>query len=227
MKLLFSCCGFGHGKQDARISQAEIAALYDRLARVYDVWARLTESKARDRALELADIRDGQDILEVAVGTGLAFYEIVKKNPKGKNIGIDLSRGMLEKAEKRLRTLPNARYTLKLGTAFRLDIEDESVDVVMNNYMFDLMSFADIEKILIEFRRVLRRGGKLVLVDMTEGESFAGRLYDFVYRISPKSLGGCRALRLSDTLRQHEFRVESREYYRQFLFPSEVILAYK
>ncbi|NIV98777.1 methyltransferase domain-containing protein, partial [Candidatus Saccharibacteria bacterium] len=62
----------------------------------------LTESRARNRALELAEIQNGQKILEVAVGTGLAFYEIVKRNPDGTNIGIDISAGMLEKAQKRL-----------------------------------------------------------------------------------------------------------------------------
>ena len=41
-----------------------------------------------------------RNILEVAVGTGLAFYEIVKRNPEGTNIGIDISSGMLKKARK-------------------------------------------------------------------------------------------------------------------------------
>jgi len=43
----------------ARVSQEEASKLYDRLAGVYDFWGRLTESKARDRSLELATIRDG------------------------------------------------------------------------------------------------------------------------------------------------------------------------
>ena len=71
--------------------KARLGHLYDRIAPVYDFWARITESKARNRALELADIKDGQDILEVAVGTGMAFYEIALENPNGTNTGIDLS----------------------------------------------------------------------------------------------------------------------------------------
>ncbi len=227
MKLAFSCCGFGEEKLDARVSQDEIGHLYDRLAKIYDIWGTLTESRARNRAIALADIHDGQDILEVAVGTGLAFYEIVKRNPNGKNIGIDLSGGMLEKARERLREISNARYVLNVGTAFNLDLEDESVDIVMNNYMLDLMSFADMDKVLAEFERVLRKGGKLILVGMTKGKFFGNRLYDLVYQIYPKTLGGCRGVQLSDPLRQHGFRVEKREYHQQFLFPSEVILAYK
>jgi ubiquinone/menaquinone biosynthesis C-methylase UbiE len=105
---------------DARVSQSEIPQVYDSLSKTYDIWGKLAETRARNRALELADIHDGQNILEVAVGTGLAFYEIVKKNPNGTNTGIDISSGMLNKAEKRLQSLSGANYQLKIGNAFKL-----------------------------------------------------------------------------------------------------------
>ena len=163
-------------KLDARISQDEIEHVYDRLAGIYDIWGRLTESRARNRAIELAEIQDGQNILEVAVGTGLAFYEIAKRNPSGKNIGIDLSKGMLEKAKYRLTKLAHTNYSLNTGTAFALNIADESIDVLINKYMFDLIPFNDMDKLLTEFKRVLRKQGKLILVNMIEGERFGFRL---------------------------------------------------
>ena len=212
---------------DARLSQSEIAQVYDGIAGMYDLWGRLTETHARNRALKLAEIQDGQHILEVAVGTGLAFYEIVGHNPHGHNLGIDLSKGMLEKAEQRLRPLGQTNYSLQVGTAFDLQLEDESVDVLMNNYMFDLIAFEDMGRVLVEFRRVLRPGGKLMVVNMTEGERWGSHIYNWVYNLSPKLMGGCRGVRLSDKLQQHGFRVDVREYYQQLLFPSEVIRAYK
>ncbi len=214
-------------KQDAMVPQSEIGHLYDGLAGIYDIWGKLTESRARNRAIELADIRDGQTVLEVAVGTGLAFYKIVKRNPNGLNIGIDLSKGMLKKAENRLKKIPDTNYALRVGTAFDLEIEDESIDVLMNNYMFDLIFFDDMDNVLTEFKRVLKPEGRLILVNMTQGEGFGSQLYDLVYKISPKTMGGCRGVKLSHTLKQHGFRVEAREYYQQMLFPSEVILARK
>src|ERR1700745_3829168 len=84
---------------DAKVSQDQIGFVYDKLSGVYDIWGRMTESAPRDRAIELAQIEDGKNILEVAVGTGLAFHEIVKRNPHGHNVGIGLSAGMLEKAK--------------------------------------------------------------------------------------------------------------------------------
>ena len=212
---------------DATLSQAEIPAVYDSLSKTYDIWGKLAETRARNRAIELADITDGQKILEVAVGTGLGFYEIVRRNPNGTNIGVDISTGMLKKATKRLGQLPEANYELKVESAFNLDAEDNYFDLLMNNYMFDLIAFDEMDAILREFKRVLKKGGKLILVNMTEGETFGSGIYNLIYRISPKSFGGCRAVKLSDKLQAHGFEVRTREYYQQWWFPSEVILARK
>jgi ubiquinone/menaquinone biosynthesis C-methylase UbiE len=231
MGISFSCCGITCCHQDkkaldARVLQNQIGSVYDNIAPIYDIWGKLTESHARNRAIELAAIKDGQTILEVAVGTGLAFYEIVKRNPNGVNIGIDLSQGMLAKAKKRLSRLSETNYSLDVGTAFDLSIENESIDILLNNYMFDLIPFEDMNKILLEFKRVLKKNGKIILVNMTEGERFGSRIYDFIYKISPKIMGGCRGVKLTERLEQYGFKVEAREYFQQMLFPSEVILAY-
>jgi len=212
---------------EARVPQSEISGVYDSLSKTYDIWGKLAETRARDRAIELADIEDGQNILEVAVGTGLGFYKIVERNPNGTNIGIDISRGMLIKAQKRLGKLSGANYELGIGNAFSIEAEDERFDLLVNNYMFDLIAFDDMDTILEEFKRVLKKGGKLILVNMTEGESFGSGIYSLIYRISPKSFGGCRSVKLSDILEKHGFEVKSREYYQQLWFPSEVILALK
>lgn len=231
MRMTSSCCGISYCSNtdplDARVSQNEIGLVYDKLANIYDIWGKLTESRARSRAIELAAIEDGQNILEVAVGTGLAFYEIVKRNPNGQNVGIDLSNGMLKKANNRLKELAGANYSLNLGTAFYLPAQTQSVDLLVNNYMFDLISFDDMDRVLMEFKRVLKKSGKLVLVNMTEGETVGSKLYDIIYRLSPRTMGGCRGVRLTERLKQQGFTVEVREYYQQMLFPSEVILAYK
>ncbi|MFQ6613131.1 MAG: class I SAM-dependent methyltransferase [Fidelibacterota bacterium] len=212
---------------DARIPQDHIGAVYDRIAPIYDIWGKLTESRARNRAIELAEIKAGQSILEVAVGTGLALYEIVKRNPKGINIGIDLSEKMLARARRRINKLSGVNYSLLVGTAFDLNIESESIDILMNNYMFDLIPFEDMDRILTEMKRVLKTNGRLIVVNMTEGRSFGSRLYDFIYNLSPKTMGGCRGVKLMEKLQQHGFRVKTSEYFQQMLFPSEVILAYK
>jgi ubiquinone/menaquinone biosynthesis C-methylase UbiE len=212
---------------DAKVSQSEIPGVYDSLSKTYDIWGKIAETKARNRALELADIHDGQKILEVAVGTGLAFYEIVKKNPNGTNSGIDISKGMMQKAEKRLQSLSGANYQLNLGNAFKIEEESQHFDLLVNSYMFDLIAFNEMDSVLTEFKRVLKRDGKLILVNMTTGETFGSGIYNLIYRMSPRVFGGCRGVRLSEKLQQNGFQVITREYHQQLLFPSEVILALK
>jgi ubiquinone/menaquinone biosynthesis C-methylase UbiE len=236
MTKALACCGITcckdshvqlHGSLDARVSQDEIGAVYDKLSRIYDVWGVLTESRARARAIELAEITDGQNILEVAVGTVLAFYEIVTRNPRGRSAGIDLSDGMLEKAKKRLAKLSGVQYTLSKGTAFDLSAASGSIDLLMNSYMFDLIAYEDMDRVLSEFKRVLKKDGKLVLVNMTEGESIWTQVYQFIYRLYPRAVGGCRGVKLAEKLKEHGFHIVAREYHQQMLFPSEVIVANK
>ena len=82
----------------ARLSKDNVPHVYRRLAPAYDLWARLTETRARARCLELAAVRDGESVLEVAVGTGLGFADILSRNPTGRNDGIDLTPQMLARA---------------------------------------------------------------------------------------------------------------------------------
>lgn len=209
----------------ARISETQAAALYDRLARVYDIWGVLTESKARQRALDLAAVESGHHVLEVAVGTGLAFAKIVGSNPGGRNVGIDISAGMLAKAEGRLRQAGLTNYELAVGRASSIQAETGSVDVLLNNYMFDLLDEDAWPGVLTEFRRVLKPGGRLVLVNMTFGERAGSGIYDRLYQWSPSLMGGCRGVRVAGVLGASGFRVHLREYWQQLLFPSEVILS--
>ena len=227
-----SCCRpFLTGRDpqpiEAMVGPSEISRLYDRLSGHYDIWAKLTESRAAKRALELARIQNGARILEVAVGTGLVFQEIVRRNPNGDNTGIDLSEGMLARARHRLSKRNIANYHLVRGSAMALQIQSDSIDLLMNNYMIDLIPYPQIPVVLAEFHRVLKPGGRLVLVNMTRGQSAGSNLYDWFASCFPRLFGGCRGVQMSSILQQHRFRVQTREYIQQCLFPSEVIVAEK
>jgi len=67
---------------EARYTHQEIVRKYNLIASVYDLFAILMVSKAQQRALEMAAIRNGEKVLEVAFGTGLNFIEILKRNPE-------------------------------------------------------------------------------------------------------------------------------------------------
>ena len=206
---------------DARIKKSRVPDDYRRIAPVYDIWAWLTERKARGRCLELAAIRDGEDVLEVAVGTGLTFEKILEANPSGRNEGVDLTAAMLERAKKRASRTQVAGYHLQVGDAYDLPFDDDSFDVLVNNYMFDLLPEADFPAVLEEFRRVLRPGGRLAMVNMTHGTRWYHGVWSLLYRLDPALLGGCRSVALLPFVQAAGFRDTRREHMSQFTFPSE------
>jgi ubiquinone/menaquinone biosynthesis C-methylase UbiE len=208
---------------DAHIDKNRIPDIYRRIAPSYDLWAWLTESKARDRCLELAAIQDGESVLEVAVGTGLAFDKILKSNPSGQNEGIDLTEAMLDRAERRAVRTGLDNYRLRIGDAYDLDFPDDVFDVLVNNYMFDLLPQQDFATVLDEFKRVLRPGGRLAMVNMTKGKRWYNGIWERIYRLNPALLGGCRGVELVPQLEACGFIETRREYFSQMTFPSEVV----
>jgi ubiquinone/menaquinone biosynthesis C-methylase UbiE len=208
---------------EARVQQGGVADLYRKIAPVYDLWARLTESRARDRCLELARIRDGEAVLEVAVGTGLAFERILRANPAGRNEGIDLTDAMLERARRRAAATGATQYRLRPGDARALDFGEAEFDVLVNNYLFDLLPEADFATVLREFRRVLRPGGRLVVVNMTRGRRWYHGVWERIYRINPAWLGGCRGVEVAPAMAASGFARIRREELSQMTFPSEIV----
>jgi ubiquinone/menaquinone biosynthesis C-methylase UbiE len=209
----------------AKLKKKDVVDVYAQTAPIYDLWGSLAETKARKKALELAQIQDGMSILEVAVGTGLTFQEIIKRNPNGQNIGVDLTPAMLERAKARIAELGIGNYQLSIGDAYDLKFPNHQFDLLMNNYMFDLLPEKDFVIVLKEFKHVLKPGGRLVLVNMTKGEYFYERFWETVYRVNPRWLGGCRGVLISEVLREAGFAGAVRETVSQFGFPSEIILA--
>lgn len=209
----------------ALLDKDAVRGVYERIAPLYDAWALLTETRARRACLDLARVRDGESVLEVAVGTGMTFAELLARNPSGRNEGIDLTEGMLRRAKERARRVGRGEFHLALGDAYALDFPDASFDLVVNNYMFDLLPEEDFPRVLAEFHRVLRPGGRLVLVNMTKGERLQHRLAEAVYRLNPALMGGCRGVTLEPFVRAAGFEVARREVAVQLTFPSEIISA--
>ncbi|MDI1450373.1 methyltransferase domain-containing protein [Polyangium sp. 6x1] len=209
---------------DARVPQREIPSVYARVAWIYDAWAALTETRARRACVAKADVRDGETVLEVAVGTGLVFRELVVKNPSGRTEGVDLTEAMLSRARRKVEGLPG-RHRLRVGDAHQLDFDDATFDLLVNNYMFDLLPERDFVPVLREMRRVLKPNGRLVLANLTVGQGRVERIYEAVYRISPALLGGCRGVALAPFVENAGFASVRTERVSQLGFPTEIVTA--
>jgi ubiquinone/menaquinone biosynthesis C-methylase UbiE len=212
---------------EARYTHEEIVRKYNWIAPIYDLFGILMESKARQRAIDMAAIKNGEKILEVAFGTGLNFVEILKRNPQGWVNGIDVSMKMLERARKRISKTGQKNYTLYLGDCRHLPFEDGTFDILMTQYLLDILPVEDFIPILLEFRRVLKDGGRIVLANMTKGERWLNKIYEEIYKLKPPLLAGCRGVMAQPFLEEIGFKEFEREFVSQLGFPSEVVLGVK
>ena len=200
---------------------------YRGAAPIYDLWARLTESKAATIAFEMALVKPGQALLEVAVGTGLFFARLVAANPTGRNEGVELSPAMLSRAQARLDALGTDNYHLQSGDARQLPFPEASFDLLVNNYMLDLLPEEDFEPVLAGFARVLKPNGRLVLSTMAPGPRWYHRAWGALADSFPALLTGCRPIAIGSHLPAAGFAVEQQLFVSQNTFPSEVTLARK
>lgn len=138
---------------------------YDRIERVL---AFGSGSWYRRAALQRAHLTAGAQVLDVGIGTGLVAREALALiGPGGRLIGVDPSPGMMGEV-----TLPGVE--LLRGRAEALPQPDASSDFVSMGYA--LRHIADVSSAFAEFFRVLRPGGRLVILEITKPSSRVGTL---------------------------------------------------
>ena len=212
---------------DRKLDYSGTKRSYKKVVWFYDFWSWLTESKAAKLVIELANITDGKTILEVACGTGIVFEQIVKRNPNGKNIGVDLSPEMLTKTEKRLKRYKNIQYELKEGSALNLNLNENSFDLVINNFMVDLMPSEYFDRIANEFYKILKPGGYLIISTFSFGKKKVNKFWYWVAKNFPALLTGCRPVSFQENLIKSNFKIEKILEISQNTFPSVIIKARK
>lgn len=162
-----------------------IAGSYDCNNHLHSLWL---DQRWRRAAVRMAGIQSTDIVADIACGTGDLSLAFDKVGPK-KIIGIDFCRPMLLQAVKktRRRQPPNGRVSFHAGDALRLPLADRSVDVV--SIAFGIRNVADWRRAIDEFHRVLRPGGRLMILEFSLPENAALRgLYNFYFqRILPRT----------------------------------------
>ena len=128
--------------------------------------AEVTESfSGVGNPLSLGSIATGQAVLDLGCGAGLDSILAARRvGLSGTVVGIDMTTEMLDKAKRNAVAAGVGNTGFHLGEADDLPIEDEAVDVVVSNGVFNLC--LEKPKVLSELRRVLRPGGHLQMADI-------------------------------------------------------------
>jgi demethylmenaquinone methyltransferase/2-methoxy-6-polyprenyl-1,4-benzoquinol methylase len=177
----------------------DIGAMFDKVAPRYDFLNRVLSARRdvgwRRRAVELARLGPGDSALDVGVGTGdLAFDLLAASDRSSRVIGIDVSEGMLDIARQRASARDlRWRFDAQTADAQELPFDDATFDRVVAG--FAVRNFGDLSQGLREMRRVLRRRGRVVILELSTPPNpvvrWAFGLY--FHRVSPRlaaALGG-------------------------------------
>lgn len=217
----------------------EAAGTTEQIRRAYDLWSYIYATVAgplergpRMRGLELATIQPADRVLEAGVGTGAIFLEILQRGD-GRNpvCGIDLSSAMLQRTMHFIRNTGYRNAGLYQADSRQLPFPDATFDVIYSSYLLDLLELKDMPRVLCEFKRVLRPGGRVVLVNLSREDSekltWMERFYSWLPPASvPYLLGSCRPVFMEPLLRAQGFVDVTREFMRQITH-SEIVTARK
>jgi demethylmenaquinone methyltransferase / 2-methoxy-6-polyprenyl-1,4-benzoquinol methylase len=147
------------------LPDTQVRAMFDRIAGFYDLMNSVMTAglhhRWRARAADLADVRPGDRVLDVATGTGDLAIELARRiAPGGEVIGSDFSDGMLERAREKD---PAIRW--EHADALALPYGDDEFRAATVG--FGARNFGDLEKGIGEMARVVAPGGKVVVLEIT------------------------------------------------------------
>jgi phosphatidylethanolamine/phosphatidyl-N-methylethanolamine N-methyltransferase len=161
---------------DAALEKRQVKRAYKLYAPAYDLVFDWIFHPGREAALRHLEVRPGQQVLEVGIGTGLnlPLYPTYCRL-----VGIDLSEEMLRKAHDRVADLGLANVTLKAMDATVMEFGDNTFDAAVATYT--ISAVPEPVAVLGEMRRVVKPGGAIVVLNHFRSERrMVGRLEDLV-----------------------------------------------
>ncbi|NJC25211.1 bifunctional demethylmenaquinone methyltransferase/2-methoxy-6-polyprenyl-1,4-benzoquinol methylase UbiE [Neolewinella antarctica] len=157
-----------YGETDSK--KSEVGQMFDSIASSYDLLNRGTslgvDTLWRAKMIEELDDTIHKKVLDVATGTADVAIQTIKRTKVEHVTGLDLSEGMLSYGRKKVTTAGlDDQITLVQGDSENLPYADDHFDAV--TVSFGVRNFENLEKGLAEMRRVLRPGGKVVILEFS------------------------------------------------------------
>lgn len=157
----------------------QVEAMFDSIAPAYDFMNTAMTLGMHRRWLRKALEAGRKDarvvtarIIDLATGTGDVAFRLARMYPEAEIIGVDLSEGMLSVARRKLSDMEkdlSRRICFQQGDCLALSHPDEAFDLLTIAY--GVRNFENLEKGFREFHRVLRSGGRCVILELSRPEN--------------------------------------------------------
>jgi demethylmenaquinone methyltransferase / 2-methoxy-6-polyprenyl-1,4-benzoquinol methylase len=177
-------------KEDSAGKKQQVARMFNSISGNYDFLNHFLslgiDIRWRKKAIKLLAESKPRLILDVATGTGDFAIETLRLKPD-QVIGVDISEGMLEVGRKKMKDRGfDDKIDLRLGDSENLPFEENKFDAVI--VAFGVRNFENLEKGLVEMKRVLKPGGRMVVLEFSKPGSFPFKqIYNFYFSfILPK-----------------------------------------
>jgi demethylmenaquinone methyltransferase/2-methoxy-6-polyprenyl-1,4-benzoquinol methylase len=149
------------------LEEGQVREMFDRIAGIYDrlntVMTAGLHHQWRRRAADLASLKPGDRVLDVATGTGDLALELARRvAPGGEVVGVDFAERMLELARAKAEGQP---VRFEVANALSLPFADN--EFAAATVGFGARNFADLRQGMVEMARVVRPGGRVVVLEIT------------------------------------------------------------
>jgi ubiquinone/menaquinone biosynthesis C-methylase UbiE len=196
-------------------------------------WQAFFEVPSMRDLIAHANLQAAHAVVEFGCGTGAFAEEVLEHHlpPQATYLALDSSSTMVCLTQVRLARF-GPRVTVRQSDgSFQVGERSGSFDRVVSNYLFDLLSSADMGHLLTEADRLLAADGLLCLVSITQGSTPLPRLVTWMWTqlhaLEPRLLGGCRPVELCDTLPITRWQIDYTQVITRLGIPSEVLVASK
>jgi phosphatidylethanolamine/phosphatidyl-N-methylethanolamine N-methyltransferase len=171
----------GDGEPDESRGVSEAQAFYGRWARLYDAIATLPGIGSwRERAADRLHLSPGDTVVEMGCGTGANFpYLREQVGASGAVVGVDFTRGMLDRAAARVAQEGWANVHLVRGDATAPPVT--TVDAVCASFVVGMV--ADPATVVGDWLSLVRSGGRIALLDAARSSQVKARPLDAAFRL--------------------------------------------
>lgn len=180
-------------KDQQAAKKEQVATMFNNISKTYDFLNHFMSLGIdiiwRKKAIKELKANNPKLMLDVATGTGDFAFEAIEILKPEKVIGVDISEGMLEVAKQKIaKRRKEDVYEVRLGDSEKLLFDDNTFDAI--TVAFGVRNFEHLEQGITDMYRVLKPGGKLVVLEFSKPTVFpVKQLYNFYFHYITPTIG--------------------------------------